>query len=110
MSELQRLRDRVEELLGMGEDDVSLIRRLTGITKTKPEMVGVLRESRRVLRKEALLALVYDDRPECDQPELKIIDVQGRTQGKSSPAEMRVGGDFLRARFCRQTPCSVARD
>jgi hypothetical protein len=57
MSELQRLRDRVEELLGMGEDDVSLIRQLTGMMKTKAEMVGVLRKSRRVLTKEALLAL-----------------------------------------------------
>jgi hypothetical protein len=57
MSELQRLRDRVEELLGMGEDDVSLIRQLTGMRKTKAEMVGVLRKSRRVLTKEALPAL-----------------------------------------------------
>jgi hypothetical protein len=33
-SELQHLRDRVEELeplLGMGEDDVALIRRVTGL-------------------------------------------------------------------------------
>jgi hypothetical protein len=57
VSEPQRLRDRVEELLGMGEDDVSLIRQLTGMRKTKAEMVGVLRKSRGVLTKEALLAL-----------------------------------------------------
>ena len=52
MSELQHLRNRVEELeliLGMGQDDVSLIRQVTGLTPMPATLVSILYRRRVIL-------------------------------------------------------------
>lgn len=78
MSELQRLRDRVEELedlAGMGDDDVSLLRQATGLTLAQCKILGVIRKRRRIAPRQMIHGYVYGGRPECDQPDIKIIDV-----------------------------------
>jgi two-component system cell cycle response regulator CtrA len=73
MSELERLRDRVrelEEILGM---DVELPNQL-GFTPVENKIVGLLIK-RPVVSKEVLYTTLYGDRPECEQPDIKIFDV-----------------------------------
>ena len=77
MSELQRLRDRVEELeliLGMGEDDISLIRQITGLTPTQATLVSILYRRRVTLTKETLYQAIYGGVAECDQPQVRVLD------------------------------------
>jgi ribosome biogenesis SPOUT family RNA methylase Rps3 len=77
MSELQRLRDRVEELeqiLGMDEDDVSLIRQVTGLAHTPATMVSILYRRRVILTKETLHQAIYGGMAECDQPQVRVLD------------------------------------
>lgn len=74
----QRLVDRLEELealLGVGNDDVSRIRSALGITPQSAEIVGFMLK-RAVASRDALYIMLFGDRPECDQPEMKIVDVQ----------------------------------
>ena len=77
MSELQRLRDRVEELeqiLGMDEDDVSLIRQVTGLAHMPATMVSILYRRRVILTKETLHQAIYGGVAECDQPQVRVLD------------------------------------
>jgi hypothetical protein len=78
MSETEQLRNRLDELealLGVGNDDVS--RLLTVLDSTPPqcEMVGFMLR-RAVATRTALHTVLFGARPECDQPEMKLIDVQ----------------------------------
>ena len=74
----QRLQDRVHELealLGVGNDDVSRLLTVLDATPQQAEMVGfMLRRS--VATRTALHTVLFGARPESDQPELKLIDVQ----------------------------------
>lgn len=75
---IQGLLDRVnvlEDLLGLGDDDVSLIMRCTGLTKTEAMIVSLLRKRRVALGIEIIHQAVYGGRAECDQPDLKTIQV-----------------------------------
>ena len=77
MSELQRLRNRVEELeliLGMGQDDVSLIRQVTGLTQMPATLVSILYRRRVTLTKETLHQAMYGGMAECDQPQVRVLD------------------------------------
>ena len=77
VSELQHLRDRVEELemiLGMGEDDVSLVRQITGLTPTQATLVSILYRRRVTLTKETLYQAMYGGMAECDQPQVRVLD------------------------------------
>jgi hypothetical protein len=77
MSEMQRLRDRVEELeqiLGMDEDDVSLIRQVTGLAHMPATMVSILYRRRVILTKETLHQAIYGGVAECDQPQVRVLD------------------------------------
>ncbi|GAC1572940.1 MAG: hypothetical protein NVS3B5_02120 [Sphingomicrobium sp.] len=79
MSEVQRLKDRIEELeglLGMGEDDATLILAATGLSLTACKMVGVIRKRASVTTKDMLYTMLYGDRSEGDQPDPKIIHVE----------------------------------
>jgi two-component system cell cycle response regulator CtrA len=78
MSELQRLRDRIaelEELAGIGDDDVALIKTATGLPMSACRILGAIRKRRGISSRDMIYGLVYGDRPECDQPEMKILDV-----------------------------------
>lgn len=71
MSELQRLRDRVEqleELLGMGQTDVQLIARALRLRPTQARTLGILLKQPMVT-KDAMYFALYGDRPESDMPE-----------------------------------------
>jgi DNA-binding response OmpR family regulator len=77
VSELQRLRNRVEELeliLGMGQDDISLIRQVTGLTPTQATLVSILYRRRVTLTKEMLHQAIYGGMAECDQPQVRVLD------------------------------------
>lgn len=78
MSETEQLRDRVEELqalLGVGNDDVSRLLTVLDATPQQCEMVGFMLK-RAVATRTALYIALFGARPECDQPDMKLIDVQ----------------------------------
>jgi hypothetical protein len=78
VSELQRLRDRVEqleELLGVGQDDLVLIRMATGLRPSQAKILGILHKRRRVYARWEIYDILYGYTPEADQPVLKIIEV-----------------------------------
>jgi hypothetical protein len=76
--EADALRNRVEELqalLGVGNDDVSRLLAVLDATPQQCEMIGfMLRRS--VATWTGLHTVLFGARPECDQPEMKLIDVQ----------------------------------
>jgi hypothetical protein len=76
--EADALRNRVEELqslLGVGNDDVSQLLAVLDATPQQCEMIGfMLRRS--VATRTALHTVLFGARPDCDQPEIKLIDVQ----------------------------------
>jgi hypothetical protein len=70
MNELQRLRDRVEqleEMLGIGRDTTLQIRLRLGLTKCQAKMLGIL-VKREMVSWEAMHFVLYGDRPDADQP------------------------------------------
>jgi len=76
--EADALRNRVEELqalLGVGNDDVSRLLAILDATPQQCEMIGfMLRRS--VATRTAMHTVLFGARPDCDQPEIKLIDVQ----------------------------------
>ena len=77
MTELQQLRDRVEQLeliLGMGQDDVSLVRQVTGLAPMPANLVSILYRRRVTLTKETLHQAMYGGMAECDQPQVRVLD------------------------------------
>jgi len=77
MSETEQLRYRLEELqglLGVGKDDVSRLLTVLDATPQQCEIVGFMLR-RAVATRTALHSVLFDARPECDQPEMKLIDV-----------------------------------
>ncbi|UGA46651.1 hypothetical protein HU230_0011665 [Bradyrhizobium quebecense] len=74
----QQLQDRVQELealLGVGNDDVSRLLTVLDATPQQCEMVGFMLK-RAVAGREAMFTVLFGARPECDKPEMKLIDVQ----------------------------------
>ena len=74
----QRLQDRVAELealLGVGNDDVSRLLTVVDATPQQCEMIGFMMK-RAVATRTALFIALFGARPECDQPDMKLIDVQ----------------------------------
>jgi len=70
MSEVQRLRDRVEqleEMLGISPDTTLKIRLKLGLTKCQAKMLGIL-VKREIVSWDAMHFVLYGDRPEADQP------------------------------------------
>ena len=106
--EAEQLRNRLEELqalLGVGNDDVSRLLTVLDATPQQCEMVGfMLRRS--VATRTAMHTVLFGARPDCDQPEMKLIDVQMvkvrkalEKVGRRSPDRMGLGrlGDPCRA-------------
>lgn len=78
MTETDALRDRVAELdalLGVGNDDVSRLLTVVDATLQQCEMIGFMLK-RAVATRTALFIALFGARPECDQPDMKLIDVQ----------------------------------
>lgn len=78
MTETEQLRNRLEELqglLGVGNDDVSRLLTVLDATPQQCEMVGFMLR-RAVATRTALHTVLFGCRPDCDQPEMKLIDVQ----------------------------------
>jgi hypothetical protein len=78
MSETEQLRNRLEELqglLGVGNDDVSRLLTVLDATPQQCEMIGFMLR-RAIATRTALHTVLFGGRPECDQPEMKLIDVQ----------------------------------
>jgi DNA-binding winged helix-turn-helix (wHTH) protein len=72
MSELQRLRDRVqqlEDIIGLNPDDVGLIAYVFHLPRKAAEVLNVLTRRRGVVTKEVLFYLVYGGLAEADQPD-----------------------------------------
>lgn len=71
MSEIQRLRDRIEqleEMLGINPSTMTKISLSLGVTKSQAKMLGILMK-REVVSWDAMHFALYGDRPEADQPE-----------------------------------------
>src|SRR5260221_2612574 len=78
MSEVERLRDRVEQLeevLGIDRSLTSRLRQAFGLEPGKAPILGMLL-ARDFVTRESLYIVLYADRPECDWPEEKVMDVQ----------------------------------
>jgi hypothetical protein len=76
--EMKRLRDRVEELeriLGTDRSTANRLRTAFELTPDQGKMLGMLM-ARSSVTHESLYAVIYGAKPECDQPEPKIVDVQ----------------------------------
>lgn len=76
VSELQQLRDRVEELeeaLGIAAGQLDQFGCL-GLAPLPTSLMGMLYKSNIVSREAAFVAL-YGSRIECDQPDIKNLDV-----------------------------------
>ena len=77
MSELQRLRDRIEDLealLGLDRKIASRLRDAFMITLAQAETLGFMLR-RNFVSHDALYIAMYGARPECDWPEIRILDV-----------------------------------
>lgn len=77
-AEQEQLRTRVielEALLGVGNDDVSRLLTVLDATPQQCEIIGFMLR-RAVATRDALLTVLFGNRPECDHPEPKLIDVQ----------------------------------
>jgi hypothetical protein len=78
MTEAERLQHRVQELealLGVGNDDVSRLLTVLDATPQQCEIVGFMLK-RAVATRSALYTVLFGARPDCDQPEIKLVDVQ----------------------------------
>ena len=78
MTEAEQLQNRILELqslLGVGDDDVSKILAILDTTPQQAEIVGFLLR-RSIASRDAIYAVLFGARPECDQPDIKLIDVQ----------------------------------
>jgi len=77
MDELQRLRDRVEELerlVGLDRDLAMRIRHAWRVTPEESRVLAIL-VKRAFATHDTIYTILYGARPECDQPEMKIVDV-----------------------------------
>ena len=79
MSEIERLRDRIEELeqvLGVGSDDVARYRNALGITIEQAKILGLLMRRAGTVTRASIFTVLFGARPDCDQPtDDKVIDV-----------------------------------
>lgn len=76
-NELHRLRDRIQELeqlLGIVAEDAVDRFIFMNLSPTERRILNILFTWKRVQR-EKLYTLLYGERLECDQPEIKVIDV-----------------------------------
>lgn len=77
-SELRKLRDRIEQLervLGVDQELTTRLRFAFGITPDQAKLLGMMLRRARVTR-EGAYATLYGHKPDCDQPEWKVLDVQ----------------------------------
>lgn len=74
----QKLRDRLEqleELVGVNRSLTSRIRSTLDVEPDHAEILGMLLR-REFVTRDGLYTVLYEDRPECDWPQEKILDVQ----------------------------------
>jgi hypothetical protein len=75
---LERCHDRIAELtelLGGAPSDLVKLRRALKAKPAACEIIGFMLK-RQYCTRAAIFAYLYGARPECDQPEIQIIDVQ----------------------------------
>ena len=100
MTELERLQNRIEELesvLGVGKDEVTIYRRAFGLTRDQARILGLLFKRNATVTRGSIYTVLYGSRPDCDQPEDKIIDVQickMRKQLRAVGVEIKVDWGF----------------
>lgn len=93
MSEIERLRDRIEELEGLLGLNLKLPNEF-GLTPTEMQCVGAIIR-RGILNQEAIFTAVYGSRPESQQPDMKIIDVYlCRIRRKLTPKGFALKNNF----------------
>ncbi len=74
----EQLQDRIEELEELLGIDQSTTGRLRAVLKLEPmhsEILGMLMK-RGFVTRDGLYTVLYGDRPECEWPDEKILDVQ----------------------------------
>lgn len=74
----EQLEDRVaelEDLLGVSPQQFIALQSHFGLTKTEARFLGFLAKRDIAQSVNAIHAAIYGERPECDQPEIKIINV-----------------------------------
>src|ERR1035437_4258310 len=118
MSELQRLRDRIEQLeslLGLDRNIAGRLRDAFMITRAQAETLCFMLR-RNFVSHEALYITLYGARPDCDQPDPRIMDVQVhhlrtalRKHGIALKTRWARAGRFHRRTKPRSAPCSRPR-
>lgn len=72
------MRDRLsqlEEIIGVNQGLTGQIRAALGVEPDHAEILGMLLR-REFVTRDGLYTVLYEDRPECDWPHEKILDVQ----------------------------------
>lgn len=75
MTEIERLRDRVEQLediLGIGNTVTKQLSATFGLTQCQAKILGILL-NRSMATKDAMYFALYGDRPESDQPQSDAV-------------------------------------
>lgn len=67
-----RLKDRIQELEGLLSEPDEFVP--IKMSQTHKRLLGLFRK-RRLVTKDFAFSALYGSRPECDQPEIKIVDV-----------------------------------
>jgi hypothetical protein len=66
----------LEENLGCGEDDATVIQRVLGLSRTLAQILGIIKRRQGAVSEEVIHHILYGGLPECDQPGLKGIEVR----------------------------------
>jgi len=96
MSEIQRLRDRVEELeelLGIGRDDLAQYRDALKVKGSKLKILGALMKRNVTISRAALLTMLQGARP-GDISDERLIDVHVCTLRKRLPTGVTIRTDW----------------
>lgn len=78
MSEMEKMRDRLEQLeqiLGIDRSETGRIRQAFGLEPDLARIMGMLLK-RNFVSHESLYVVMYGHRPECEWPDAKVLDVQ----------------------------------
>lgn len=78
MGEMEKMRDRLEQLeqiLGIDRSETGRIRTAFGLEPDLARILGMLLK-RNFVSHESLYVVMYGHRPECEWPDAKVLDVQ----------------------------------
>ena len=110
--EIARLKARVDALeqqLGVGEDTVSILQQVLGLSRIPAQILGILMRRQRVVSKPVIFDILYGGRPECEQPaDFKSIEVMMcQIRAAMRPHGMEIGR-IVNAGYFMEAPTRAA--